>query len=256
MDSSKVKFRASSWGNLMAEPKDAADKKAGKLGMTCQKELLKIYNLYKYGRKPKDIRTNAMDKGILLQSEGIQLYSMLEGELYEENDLQLENEWFTGKPDMFLGESNYKAKKVDDLKNSYELETFTPKMIETTDKGYEYQLNVYYDLTGALEGGLVHTLLSAPQSVLFDEHQYLLRSGKYISEESPDFLLAWAEREKELVYEDIDPRERCIKIPVPRNDELIEKMKAKVPIFRQWLEDFEKKHMNQYPKMQLCQEEQ
>ena len=73
MDSSKVKFRASSWGNLMAEPKDAADKKAGKLGMTCQKELLKIYNLYKYGRKPKDIRTNAMDKGILLQSEGIQL---------------------------------------------------------------------------------------------------------------------------------------------------------------------------------------
>jgi hypothetical protein len=248
MDFSKVKFRASSWGNLMAEPQSKADKDAGRLGVTCQKELIKIYNWHKYGRKPKDVRTNAMDKGILLQSKGIELYSILEGEIYQENDINLENECFTGKPDMFLGETIQTAEKVDDLKNSYELETFIPKMIESVDKGYEYQLNVYYDLTGAQQGGLVYTLLSAPDTVLYDEHQYLLRNGKYISEESPDFRLAWAEREKELVFEDIDARERCIKVCVPRNDELIEKMKAKVPIFRQWLEDFHKKHINIYPK--------
>lgn len=249
IDWNKVKFRASSWGNLMAEPQLKADKDAGKLGVSCQKELLKIYNLYKYGRKPKDVRTNAMDKGTLLQTEGITLYSALEGQHYKENDVQLENDWFTGKPDMYLGESIHNASKVDDLKNSYELETFTAKMVEKTDVGYQYQLNVYYSLTNAQEGGLVYTLLSAPESVLFNESQYLLRNGIYISEESEDFLRDWAEREKELTFEDIDPRERCIKIDVPRNDELIEKMKAKVPIFRQWLEDFEKNHMNRYKKV-------
>lgn len=248
IDFNNVKFRASSWGNLMAEPQLKADKEAGRLGMTCQKELIKIYNFYKYGRKPKDIRTNAMDKGTLLQEDGIVLYSALEGEDYQENNIQLENDFFTGKPDMFLGEDIYHARKVDDLKNSYELETFMPKMIESIDKGYECQLNVYYDLTGATEGGLVYTLLSAPESVLYKENRFLFNNGEYISEESPDFLKDWAEREKELTFEDIDPRERCIKIPVPRNDELIAKMKAKVPILRQWLEDFHKKHMNQYPK--------
>jgi hypothetical protein len=189
-----------------------------------------------------------MDKGTLLQSEGIKLYSRVEGEIYIENEEQLENEWFTGKPDMFLGESIHNAKKVDDLKNSYELDTFTPKLIESTDKGYEAQLNVYYDLTNALEGGLVYTLLSAPESVLFQEHEWLLRSGNYLSAESPDFLKAWAEKEKLLCFEDIDYRERVIKIPVPKNDELIEKMKSKVPIFREWLNEFHKRHMNLYPK--------
>ena len=51
-----------------------------------------------------------------------------------------------------------------------------------------------------------------------------------------------------MVFEDIDYRERIIKQPIERDDELIEKMKAKVPIMRQWLQDFHTKHMNLYPK--------
>jgi hypothetical protein len=69
-----------------------------------------------------------------------------------------------------------------------------------------------------------------------------------ISEESPDYKIAVAELENNIVFEDIDYRERVIKQPVTRNDELIQKMKDKVPIMRQWLEDFHKKHMNLYPK--------
>ena len=34
IDWSKVKFRASSWGNLLSEPQTKADREAGKLGMT------------------------------------------------------------------------------------------------------------------------------------------------------------------------------------------------------------------------------
>src|ERR1700759_2268511 len=71
VDWNKVKFRASSWGNLMAEPRS---KKEGELGLTCQKELIKIYNLVKYGRK-KQIVTRQMIKGIKAEPESIKLFS-------------------------------------------------------------------------------------------------------------------------------------------------------------------------------------
>jgi hypothetical protein len=73
--------------------------------------------------------------------------------------------------------------------------------------------------------------------------------------EKIDFLEDYEKAAKELrnlmVFDDIDPRERIIKIPVPRNDELIEKMKAKVPIMRNWLYEFHQKHMKLYPKEEL-----
>ena len=69
-----------------------------------------------------------------------------------------------------------------------------------------------------------------------------------ISEESPEYLRAVEEMTKLMVFDDIDYRERVIKIPVQRDDELIAKMKAKVPILRTWLQNFHEKHMNLYPK--------
>jgi hypothetical protein len=68
------------------------------------------------------------------------------------------------------------------------------------------------------------------------------------TELNPDYIKASQELEKLMIFEDIDYRERVIKQPVPRNDELIEKMKSRVPVFRQWLSDFHEKHMNLYPK--------
>ena len=206
IDWNKVKFRASSWGNLMTEPKSAEDKKAGRLGETCKGELIKIYNLVKYGRR-KDIVTAAMDKGKLVEIESIEMYGRLEGVEYFKNDYQLENEWFTGL----------------------------------------CQLNCYYDLTGVKSGALVRALMDCPDSVLLGEKYKLLYSmPDSATEESVEFKKAWAELQRNLTFPDIPEQERLIKIPVERDDELIEKMKSKVPIFRQWLSDFEKKHLSLY----------
>lgn len=239
----EVKFRASSWGNLLAESKD----KKEPVGKTAAAELIKIYNQVKYGRK-KEIVTKQMTKGILCEKESIALYSLLEGRLYLKNEEQLENQWFTGHPDIFSGETIQKAEEVDDIKSSYELDTFTPKLLESLDRAYEAQLNVYFDLTGCSSGNIVYCLVDAPEIVLMEEKRRLLYQMDVVSEESPAFLEAWAELERNLTFSDIPMEERVIKIPVQRNDELIEKMKAKVPIFREWLSNFEKKHLSQYPK--------
>lgn len=243
----EVKFRASSWGNLLTEPQTKAAKEAGELSITCQKELIKIYNLLKYGRK-KDIVTKQMEKGILCEQYAIDLYCKVEGKLYFKNEEPLENEWFTGHPDIYSGDNILNAEEVDDIKNSWELDTFTPKLIEEVDKGYECQLNVYYDLCNCKGGNLVYTLVSAPPMIVEAEKYRLLRSMDVISEESPEFKKIAAHLENLMIFEDIDYRERVIKKPVPRNEELIQKMKDKVPIMRAWLKNFHEKHMNLYPK--------
>jgi len=247
MNWENVKFRASSWGLLMTDPKTKEEKLAGKLSVSCQKELIKIYNLVKYGRK-KEIVTNKMEKGTQGEEESITLLSRVEKKLFYKNEDQIENEWFTGHPDIFIGDNVKNAEEVWDVKTRWELDSFMPKLIEDADKSEEYQLQCYFSLTGAKCGGIVNTLIDCPANILMDEKRRLLYSMNVVTEESKEYVEAAAELEKLLTFPDIDYRERVIKQPVVRDNEMIEKMKAKVPIMRQWLADFEIKHMNQYPK--------
>lgn len=246
IDWQTVKFRASSWGNLMTEPKLKEDKLAGKLSVTTQKELIKIYSLLKYCRK-KDIVTNKMDKGKQGEEDSITLVSRVERKLFFKNEDQLENDWFTGHPDIFIGDNVQNADEIWDIKTRWELDSFMPKLIEEVDKGEELQLQCYFSLTGAQRGGIANTLIDCPLNILMDEKRRLLYSMNVATEESPEYLEAAAELERLLTFPDIDYRERVIKQPIERDDEMISKMKAKVPIFRNWLADFEKKHLNLYP---------
>lgn len=243
IDWNKVKFRASSWGNLMTEPQKKEDRERGLLSKTCQKELIKIYNLVKYGRK-KDIVTKQMTKGTLCEPDSITLFSRVEKKLFIKNEEKLENEWFTGHPDIYTGETILKAEEVDDIKSSWELDTFTPKLVEEVDDGYDYQLQVYYDLTGAKEGNIVYCLVDAPDIVIQNELRSLLFNMNVISDESPEYKLAATELMKNMIFQDIDYQERVIKKPVLRDDAKIQRMKDKVPRMRAWLEWFENLHMN------------
>lgn len=247
MDFTKIKFRASSWGNLLTDPVTKAAKEAGELSVGCQKELIKIYNQVVYGRK-KDITTKQMDKGIQVEEDSITLLSRVDKGLYIKNEWQLENEWFSGHPDIFTGKDIYHAKLVGDIKSSWELDSFMPKLIEEPDKSYVAQLNCYYSLTGAQDGFIAYCLVSAPINIVESEKRSLLFKMNVISEFSPKYLEAARELEHLMIFEDIDYHERVIKIPVPRDEELIEKMKSKVPKLRDWLQKFHEKHMNLYPK--------
>src|SRR6187401_1281053 len=106
----EIRFRASSFGNLMAESKE----KGNPIGKTCAGELIKIYNQEVYGRK-RDITTKQMDKGIICEHEAIQLYSLLEGNMYYKNDEELENEWFRGHPDIGDYPDIKQATEINDI---------------------------------------------------------------------------------------------------------------------------------------------
>ena len=239
IDWNSIKFRASSWGNLLAESKT----KGESIGKTCQAELIKIYNQEVYGRKV-DITTAAMEKGKQVEPDSIAMLSVLEAKLYYKNEERMEDEWFCGHPDLFSED----GQEVGDIKSSWSLDSFMPKLIEEPDKAYIAQLNVYYALTNATGGFLAYCLVSAPSNILEQEKRALLFKMNVVSEFSPEYLKAAAELEHLLTFDDIHIQERVIKIPIPRDEELIDRMKKKVPIMREWLKNFHGKHMSLYTK--------
>jgi hypothetical protein len=243
MNWNEVKFRASSWGGLLTEPQSKAARESGELSKTCQKELIKIYNQEVFGRK-KDIVTKQMDKGIQAEPESIHLLSMVDGVLYEKNQERLENEWFCGHPDVFIGETIMNCDEIWDIKTSWDLDSFMPKLVEDPDSGYEAQLQCYYSLSGAKRGGIAYCLVSIPENLLMEEKRRLLFNMNVATELNHDYIEAATQLEKNLVFDDIPMHLRVIKQEVPRNDEMIEKMKDKVPVLRNWLQNFHEKHLN------------
>lgn len=177
-----IKFRASSWGNLLTEPRT----KSEPLSVTCQKELIKIYNEVKYGRK-KDLVTKQMEKGTICEPEGIAMFGEVEGKEFHKNIFRLENEWFCGHPDIYVGENIIETEECHEIKCSWELDSFMPKLFEEVDKGYEAQLNVYFDLLGeqCRTGSITYCLVSAPENMVLDEQRRLLYTMDVVSEDNP-----------------------------------------------------------------------
>lgn len=243
----EIKFRASSWGDLMTEPQSKADKDAGKLSKTCIRQLIKIYNQEIYGRK-KDITTKQMDKGIQAEEDSIALFNRVENKSFLKNEEPLENAWCKGHVDIYEGENIRSAISVWDIKSRWELDSFNLKLVEEVDSGEYLQLQIYFCLTGATYGGIANTLVDCPLNILMQEKQRLLYSMNVATEFSPEYLQAAEELEKLITFPDIDYRERVIKQEVQRDDEVIDKMQAKVPKMRSWLQDFHQKRMNHYPK--------
>lgn len=243
MDWQNLKIHSSSLGLLMTEPKEKTLKDAGELSATAKGHLLKVYAMAKYGRR-KDIYTIAMEKGTLVEPESITLLSRVEKRFFKKNTERLENTYFTGLPDLFLGDSIKKAEEIHDIKSSWDLDTFLPNLMKPLDQTYYWQLQSYFDLSGAKRGSICYCLSSAPIQIIEQEKRKLLFNMNVATEENLEYKLASAELEKNMVFEDIDIEERVIKFQVERNDSDIFKAYKKVKQARIFLAEIDQKHMS------------
>jgi hypothetical protein len=65
-----------------------------------------------------------------------------------------------------------------------------------------------------------------------------------VTNESPKYLLEAAKLELNMMFDDIDQKERLLLFPVYRNDDDIELIKEKVLKARTFLESVEETHLN------------
>lgn len=245
-----ILIRCSSLGLLMTEPREKAAKEQGLLSKTAQSHLKSVYIKEKYGRE-KDILTKQIQKGLMVEEDSITLLSRVQRKMLKKNTERISNEFITGLPDIFEGESIYNADTITDIKSSYDLHTFINNIGEPLDNNYYYQLQGYMALSGAKMAYIAYCLVNTPQHIIDGEKYRLLRSMDVISEDNPEYIERAMKIEKAMTFDDIPKEERVLIFEVERNDELIENIYEKVNMARLYLSQFEGKHINFNKKQQL-----
>lgn len=141
----QFKCRASCGGKLLTN-----DRSGKAMGETA-KSYLKEWVISELTGKEKDIKSKYLSRGKSMESTAIERASKYYGCELEKNEIQLENEYFTGTYDAVT------LDRVIDTKVSFDAFTF-PFFVSEPDKDYYAQLQIYMNLTGLKKASIVYCL--------------------------------------------------------------------------------------------------
>ena len=220
----QILFRCSSLGAIMTEPRT----KSEALSETCKTYLQEVFIREKYGRK-KDVSSKYMEKGTLVEEEGMTLLSLFHNTFYKKNEANFKNDFISGTPDIFLKD------KIIDIKSSWDIFTFHKAKKDETNKAYDWQLQGYMALTGAKEAELVYVLTDTPEHILDGEKRSLAYKLGLGSDNDIKFKHLFENIEKNGKYGDIIIEERVFVKKVERCDQKIDKINQKVELCRIFL---------------------
>lgn len=237
IDFSTIKIHCSSLSKLLTEPKSKTDREAGNLSATAKSHLIEVYAHKMYDFK-KELDNKFIKKGNAVEAEAISELSMILRRPLEKNEEIFYNETLIGTPDVVYGGLCF------DVKSSYDWITFLSNVPDDLDSTYYAQMQGYLNLLGLQKGYIVYVLLDTPPEELEKQKYYLFNKGSYISEESPEFLKLWAEKEKNLIFSNTPIEQRVLFFPVEADHDFIYQAQRKVEKARQFLEEFYYTHQN------------
>lgn len=171
INANKIVFRCSELGKILT---NGVDKKT--MGDTAKGYLVSVYVREKYGRF-KEVTSKFMEKGNLREQDALTLLSRVTKVFHKKNELRLTNEFITGEPDAFIGESIDKAEETFDTKCSWSANTFFDAQRGKIDPDYKAQGHGYMALTGAKKHTISYCLVNSTIDAILDEKrklQYLL----------------------------------------------------------------------------------
>lgn len=235
MDFSKVLVRSSALHVLFTEPQSKSEKDAGELSKTAKTYLNDMYIEQIWGLE-RDITTKEMEKGTECEDEAIAMISFLDDKSYAKNTERRENLWITGHADVV-------EEAVHDVKCSWSPWTFIPKLTDSIDKIYFYQLQGYMWLWGKKTGYLRYCLVNTPDMILQNELRKLLFSMNVATDLNPEYMEAAANLKKEHIFNHIPISERVITLKVERDQSILEHIPGKVNKAREYLAYLHSIHM-------------
>lgn len=138
-----IKFRASSMGYIMTDPRSKAD---GLLSETCKTHLLDVFASAMFSRR-EEVDNKFLRKGNECEEDAITLYSVVAKKYFIKNKQRLTDEHFTGEWD--LHDSIKQISETTDIKTSWSLHTFLRATNKKLSDQYYWQGQTYMALTGA-----------------------------------------------------------------------------------------------------------
>jgi hypothetical protein len=216
------KVRCSALGKVMTSPRS----KSEILSQTAKTYVEEQVLLAKYGIV-KTFNSRYTDKGNLVEDESIKPASeVLELGFILKNDEHFSNDWVTGTPDVNT------ASLILDVKSSWDATTFPFFATEIPTKDYYYQLQGYMWLTGKQKSLLVYCLVNTPLDMVQDEIRRAHWNANLL-EESLDLI---DEVQKRHNFDHIPDNRRVKVFEVERDDEVIEQIKERVELCREYYE--------------------
>ena len=216
------KVRCSALGKIMTSPRSKSEILSQTAKTYVEEQVLQA----KYGIV-KTFNSRYTDKGNLVEDESIKLASdvLNLGFLYK-NDEHFTNDWVTGTPDVNTNDI------LLDVKSSWDATTFPFFATEIPTKDYYYQLQGYMFLTGKQKSLLVYCLVNTPLDMVQDEIRRAHWNANLL-EESLDLI---DEVQKRHNFDHIPDNRRVKVFEVERDDEVIEQIKERVELCREYYE--------------------
>lgn len=153
-----IKFRCSSIGKLMTEPKSKAE---GPLSVGAKTYIRELAAQEIFGVE-FEVSSKPIEKGILVEPEAIALLNRVRGLDLTKNTTRLKNEFLTGECDLFDAE----RRRGHDLKSSWSIATFPICVADCEDRLYEWQMRGYMALHDADEWEVNYCLVDTPEHLI------------------------------------------------------------------------------------------
>lgn len=229
MDANNIKFRCSSLGHLMTDPRS----KSETISETTKTHLVDVFVSNKYKRNT-DISNRYTNKGMMVEEDSLTLYSRHKKRFFKKNVESMSNEFIKGTPDIITDTV------VIDIKSSWDIFTFfRNNNPDKLNKMYYWQLQGYMALTGRKNALLVYCLVNTPEILIGDEKRKLsYRMGVIDSSVDKTYIEACAEIDRLMIYDDIPMEERVFEIFIERDDAAIERLYSRIKDCRAYMNEY------------------
>lgn len=154
----QIKFRCSSIGRLMTEPKT---QKEGPLSVGAKTFIRELAAQEIFG-VDFVVSSKAMEKGVECEQAAIDLVNRVRGLDLSKNTERRSNEFWAGECDMF----DAGRARGHDIKCAWSVATFPIAETDCIDKLYEYQMRGYMALWGADEWEVNYALIDTPERLI------------------------------------------------------------------------------------------
>ena len=207
-----MKFRCSSIGKLMTEPRSKSE---GPLSVGAKTYIRELAAQEIFG-VDFVVSSKAMEKGIEAEGDSIDLLNSVRGLSLIKNAERRSNDFITGECDLF----DASAKRGHDIKSSWSIATFPITVADCEDKLYEWQMRCYMALWDADEWEVNYCLVDTPERLISFEPMDL-----HVVSHLPEWMrvTTWTikrDLEKEAaIYEKVKAANEYLKLVISEFDQ-------------------------------------
>jgi hypothetical protein len=198
--------------------------------------LIRRYVVEKYYR---DIEATPLQmiKGTRVEVSSLDFFCEITSAKHKKNKKKFESDYLIGTPDVVERDT------VIEIKSSWDIFTFLNNVKADVNKQYYWQLQGYMSITSKENAELVYCLISTPDEIIEEEYQRIvlrnpsIPADKKFNKKLRDSLFF------NMRFDDIPKDERVLRFSVERNDEDISRIGQKVVQAREFLKEFQERHL-------------